>query len=118
MRTFMVPVAAALSLIALPALAAGGNGSSASGNDNAPNATPQSTQQIQQDLHQSLAQAGFTDIKIIPGSFLVHAKDKKGNPVEMMINPNSVVEIAAIPGSSNGNQNGSHNGNANSGQSK
>ncbi len=113
MRMFMLPVAAGLSLIALPALAA--TGSSTSNSSSSSNSSPQSSMEIQQDLHQSLTQAGFTDINIIPGSFLVHAKDKKGHPVEMMINPNSVVEISSIPAP---NMSGSHNGSTAAGQTK
>ena len=37
--------------------------------------------------------AGFTDIRIMPSSFLVRAKDLAGNPVMMVVNPNSVTAI-------------------------
>jgi len=42
-----------------------------------------------------MQQAGFTDVTIRPDSFLVQAKDKSGNPVTMMIDPDSVTEIVA-----------------------
>ena len=115
MRTFMVPVAAALSLVALPALAASVGGTSNSSSTS--NGSPQSSMEIQQDLQQSLTQAGFTDINIVPGSFLVRAKDKKGHPVEMMINPNSVVEISSIP-VPNANMSGPQNGSTATRQTK
>ncbi len=49
-------------------------------------------QQITSDLHQ----AGFTDVKVTPDSFLVQAKDKRGNPVTMFVNPNSFMEVTDI----------------------
>jgi hypothetical protein len=40
-----------------------------------------------------LEKAGFTDVTLRPGSFLVQAKDKSGNPVTMMIPTNSLTEV-------------------------
>ena len=40
-------------------------------------------QAIQQQVQNNLRQAGFTDIQIMPSSFLVRAKDSAGNPVMM-----------------------------------
>lgn len=51
---------------------------------------------LQQQVTQNLQQSGFTDIKIMPDSFLVQAKDKSGNPITMMINPDSVTEVLAL----------------------
>jgi hypothetical protein len=53
----------------------------------------QSEQAIGQQLATDLEQAGFTDVKIMPRSFLVRAKDKNGNPVMMVINPDSVAAV-------------------------
>ena len=41
-------------------------------------------QAIQQQVQNNLKQAGFTDIQIMPSSFLVRAKDSAGNPVIMV----------------------------------
>jgi hypothetical protein len=49
----------------------------------------------------NLAQAGFSDIKIVPRSFLVRAKDKSGNPVMMVVNPNSLTAITEYNGQTN-----------------
>jgi len=57
---------------------------------------------IRQRIYQNLSQAGFTDIHILPRAFLVHAKDRDGNPVTMMITPNSVTALTTVPG--NGGQ--------------
>ena len=42
---------------------------------------------ISQKLRGDLSKAGFTDITIMPSSFMVRAKDSQGNPVMMVINP-------------------------------
>ena len=51
----------------------------------APNA--QAPTHLSQRLRDDLTKAGFTDITIMPSSFLVRAKDSQGNPVMMVINP-------------------------------
>ncbi len=48
---------------------------------------------LRQELSANLRQAGFTDIRIVPDSFLVEAKDKSGNPVTMFINPHSMEMV-------------------------
>jgi hypothetical protein len=89
MRKLYIPAIATACLFAVPALAATATtGASAK---TAPDAA-----QVQQDLHQDLAKAGYTDIQIVPGSFLVRAKDKQGNETEMMISPHSMTEVTAI----------------------
>lgn len=71
------------SVAAFPAFAANESTSS----------TPANAAQIEQNLHQDLSKAGYTDIHIVPGSFMVHAKDSKGHPTEMMVSPNSITEV-------------------------
>ena len=61
---------------------------------------PADTQTIQQQVRENLQQAGFTDIKIMPSSFLVRAKDRAGNPVMMVINPDSVTAVTEVPAGS------------------
>ena len=58
---------------------------------------PGDSQTIQQQVQNNLQQAGFTDIQIMPSSFLVRAKDRAGNPVMMVINPDSVTAVTEIP---------------------
>jgi hypothetical protein len=43
-------------------------------------AQTQSQQPIRQQVQNNLARAGYTDIKIMPESFLVRAKDKSATP--------------------------------------
>jgi hypothetical protein len=58
---------------------------------------------LRQQVRQNMAAAGFTDIKVMPGSFLVRAKDKSGNPVMMIINPDSVTAVTALTANTSGN---------------
>lgn len=63
-----------------------------SGSTSAQN-TGSGLQSIQQQLRQNLQRAGFTDVQVMPSSFLVRAKDPGGNPVMMVINPDSVTAV-------------------------
>jgi hypothetical protein len=66
---------------------------------------------IRQQVQQNLSKAGFTDIKIMPESFLVRAKDPSGNAVMMVINPDSVTAVTFGPNSTT-NSNGTPNQNS------
>ncbi|RBP14425.1 hypothetical protein DFR50_109179 [Roseiarcus fermentans] len=52
---------------------------------------------IAQKMRDDLGKAGFTDIRVMPSSFLVRAKDSSGNPVMMVINPDSITAITEAP---------------------
>ena len=67
-------------------------------------ALAQSTNQPDQDLQalpaqlqKTLEEAGLRDIQIVPNSFLVRAKDHDGNPVMMVVNPDSIMAVTEIP---------------------
>jgi hypothetical protein len=71
-------------------------------NDSNTNAGPTGTQNessssrgqnLRMQFTKDLKIAGFTDIRVMPESFLVRAKDKRGRPVMMVINPDSVAEV-------------------------
>lgn len=106
-----VLIATGLALVfALPAAAQSqSNKSSGSGEQNAATSQHQGGQNsmnIRQHLAQQLQQAGFTDVHVMPESFLVRAKDKQGEPVMMVINPDSVTAVTEVSGagqSSSGN---------------
>ena len=58
------------------------------------NAAPTpSAAHISQRLRDDLGKAGFTNITIMPSSFLVRAKDSQGNPVMMVINSDFATEV-------------------------
>ena len=51
----------------------------------------QIAQRMVAELHKKVAEQGFSEVKIVPGSFIVTAKDKDGEPVAMLIGPNSTM---------------------------
>jgi hypothetical protein len=65
---------------------------------------------IRHRLTSDLKQAGFTDVRVMPESFLVQAKDKAGDPVSMFISPTGMTEVAAVPDNSNGSNSTATNG--------
>ena len=71
----------------------------------------QGNMNIRQHVAQDLQQAGFTDVHVMPESFLVRAKDKRGEPVMMVINPDSVTAVTEVGGTG---QQGSNSGGSNS----
>jgi len=107
------PILLVAAVIATPALAANTPGVQ---NDNAHNhASNPAPTTIREKLADNLAKAGFTDIKIMPESFLIRAKDADGNPVMMVINPDSLTAMTQISAPASGNQKTSGN-NANGGK--
>jgi len=51
---------------------------------------------LQQQMADNLRQSGFSDVKVVPGSFYVRARDQSGNPVSMFITPDSMSEVTTI----------------------
>ena len=82
MMTRTALTAAALIMAVSPAFAA------------ANNSTPNRVD-MREQITQNLQQSGFTDVKVMPDSFLVQAKDKNGNPMTMFLTPNS-MEVAEV----------------------
>ena len=74
--------AIALIMAVSPAFAAANNSASNSGD-------------MRQQITQNLQRSGFTDVKVMPDSFLVQAKDKNGNPMTMFLTPTS-MEVAEV----------------------
>ena len=57
---------------------------------------------IRHQIMQQLSRAGFIDVHVMPESFLVRAKDPRGNPVMMIINPDSGTAVTAMGGQASG----------------
>jgi hypothetical protein len=64
---------------------------SPSGQNAAPNS--QAPAHLGRKLRDDLMRAGFTNITIMPSSFLVRARDSQGNAVMMVVNPDSLTEV-------------------------
>jgi hypothetical protein len=56
----------------------------------------QNQQSIARQVRGDLAKAGYTDVNVMPESFLVKAKDKEGHTVMMIINPDSFLSVTEI----------------------
>jgi hypothetical protein len=70
-------------------------------------ASPSTTTQGQShpvEIKQKLEKQGFTNVQVVPGSFIVSAKDKDGDPVNMLIGPNSMMVMTSSPVSASTNQ--------------
>jgi hypothetical protein len=65
---------------------------------------------VAQKLRADLGKAGFTDITIMPSSFIVRAKNSDGNPVMMVISPDSVTALTEEGQPSNSASNSRHMG--------
>jgi hypothetical protein len=70
----------------------------ASAQSSPPPQGPQNQQSMQSQVKSNLEHAGFTNVQVMPSSFLVRAKDKDGNPVMMVINPDSVTAVTEMSG--------------------
>ncbi|PZA12608.1 hypothetical protein DNX69_06820 [Rhodopseudomonas palustris] len=81
---------------------AGGTGThSSTNNSNMQTSTDsvkgsQSAQNLPQQIRTKLQSAGFSDVKVVPQTFAVSAKDRDGDPVMMMIGPHSMAIIQAM----------------------
>jgi hypothetical protein len=60
------------------------------------NKPDKSSVSLQQQVTTNLQQSGFTNVTVMPDSFLVRANDKSGNPVTMFIGPNSMTEVTTV----------------------
>jgi hypothetical protein len=91
-----------LALSQAPALAQSSQSNAAGKNDHSAaragssETQAQTPQNLPQEIRNKLSQQGFTDIKVVPGSFLVSAKDKEGDPVNMVIGPHSMTMFSFI----------------------
>jgi hypothetical protein len=83
-----------LAVGAIPAVAATStNPASPNSQDTTTKLEPEPGMIARQQLQNDLTKAGLTDIRIMPESFLVRAKDSKGSLVMMIFNPDSFTEV-------------------------
>ncbi len=90
------------------------NSQNAMSNDQNGPAAGQNAMHIGQRLRADLTRAGYTDITVLPSSFMVHAKDSQGNPVMMVVSPDSVTAITEENARANSASNSTHAGANNS----
>lgn len=113
MQKLTLAALGAASLFALPALAQ--NSNQPTHPNTSSSAQPMSSgdqQQLRQKITQDLKNDGYSDVQVVPDSFLVHAKNKQGEAVVMIINPNSVFAVTQLP-TNQANAGNSNNGSTN-----
>ncbi|SJZ38970.1 hypothetical protein SAMN02745126_00818 [Enhydrobacter aerosaccus] len=64
----------------------------------APATNDQIAQSLPQKIHDKLVAQGFKDVVVVPNSFIVSARDKDGQPVQMLIGPDSMTVVTPSPG--------------------
>lgn len=118
MMTRLLAAAVLVAGVSQVALAQGTSSNTGSGNQSSAQSGTQSGTQAAQslpaELRQQLTDAGFTNVKIVPSSFVVQAQDKQGHPVLMQISPNSMTMLTSVPANS-GSTTGSGSSNSSSG---
>ena len=97
-------------------LAQGAFAQSANSNNSSSTATTtQNNKDIPQQIRQKLKNDGFTNVQIAPGSYLVQAKDKSGDPVLMVIGPHSMTMLTEVQSNSSSTTGSSNKDQSNSG---
>lgn len=118
MQKFYIAAIGAAAFAALPALAqTSSTGSNATTNSNSSmstsntgangSTTPMSQAdmgRLQQKITADLQNDGYKNVRVVPNSFLIHAENKSGQPIVMIINPDSVFAITDV--GNQGNPNG------------
>ena len=94
MRHPLFAAGAALLLCTTAAIAQNNTTSTASPSANSAAAAGQTT--LRDNIRGMLQRSGFSDIRIMPSSFMIRAKDQQGNPVIMSVSPDSVTEISEL----------------------
>lgn len=64
---------------------------------------------LRDHIRDMLQQSGFSDIRVMPSSFMIRAKDQNGNPVVMSVSPDSVTEVSALGAADNNGASGAGN---------
>jgi hypothetical protein len=64
--------------------------------------TTNSASQLPDQVKNELKQAGFSEVQVVPQSFLVQAKDPHGRPVMMLVHGNSIMAVTGYPGEGSG----------------
>lgn len=94
--------------VAVLALSQIASAQSVNNNQQNPN-QPAIAQHLGSNLQNMLQKSGYTDIRVAPTSFMVHARDSDGNAVTMSVSPDSFTEVTDV-NSTNGSTTGSATG--------
>lgn len=72
------------------------NQPTASPSTSSANPSKTSTTPLRDNIRDMLQRSGYSDIRVMPSSFMIRAKDQQGNPVMMSVSPDSVTEISEL----------------------
>lgn len=96
MRTAFVIVAATLMATSAASAQSANSSSTAPSGSGSQQSSMQNQAPIGTKIQSNMQAAGFTNVQVMPSSFLVRAKDQDGNPVMMVVNPDSVTAITEV----------------------
>lgn len=98
MKRIVPPIATAMMMISFAAVAQVAPSPSATPVVTpAPVAAKGNGGSLEATLAANLQQSGFTNVKVMPDAFLVQAQDKAGNPVTMLLSPDSMTVLTGGP---------------------
>ncbi|HTR83778.1 MAG TPA: hypothetical protein VMI56_04835 [Reyranella sp.] len=63
----------------------------------APSPADDPAKEVPQKIHDELTSQGFKDVKVVPGSYIVSAKNKDDQPVMMLIGPGGMTVLTGNP---------------------
>lgn len=96
MRTAFIIVAATLMAASAASAQSANSSSTPPSGSGSQQSSMQNQAPIGTKIQNNLQAAGFTNVQVMPSSFLVRAKDQDGNPVMMVVNPDSVTAITDV----------------------
>jgi hypothetical protein len=88
-------------LLAVPAFAQSTSSATASPSSSTTATTSAKSVQARQTITNQLEKDGYKNVNVVADSFLVHATNKEGQSVVMIINPDSVFSMTDV-GTANG----------------
>ncbi len=86
----------ALSLALIPAAAFAQTQSGQSKSNQAMGNQATSGQPMPAQIEKKLKDQGFSNVQVVPGSYIVSARDKQGDPVTMVIGPHSMTMFTTV----------------------
>ena len=86
--------AAALSVALMQGAAFAGDKDKSAMDKSSTTGMNQSAQSLPQEFESKLQAQGFTEVEVVPGSYIISAKDKDGNPIHAVITPTSFTVLS------------------------
>ena len=68
----------------------------------APAASSAASPSLSAEIASDLKKAGYTDVKVMPGSYIAQGKDKNGDAVTLFVGPGSITEVVMSDAATSG----------------